>query len=230
MNVIVYCVHKNYRIYALKRALLLLLDDRQSFIRYTANQAVWDLNTVYVLDMGWCAICSHSFGIHGDYFSSISPLRVISFFLISWGSQSPFLSLGTTISTGQALVLRVFLLYPFHCRPLMCGIHAALGSNYANFLFATVFRVFVAIIIFAVTQLVIKFRLKSVFENFSNHLLEKRLQVVRIVNLKQRKNSLSLSFLSCFAAITSRLSLHFDIIFLRNGIFIIHHSEGLHKV
>ena len=46
-------------------------------------------------------------------FSSISPLRVVSFFLISCGSKSPFLSLGTAISTGQPLVLSVFLLYPF---------------------------------------------------------------------------------------------------------------------
>ena len=83
-------------------------------------------------------------------FSSISPLRVVSFFLISCGLKPPFLSLGTAISTGPPLVLSIFLLYPF-------------------WLF---FCVFIAIVIFAVTQFIIKLRFKSVFEHFAYHLLK----------------------------------------------------------
>lgn len=71
-----------------------------------------------------------------------------------------------------------------------------------------------------ITQLTIKLRFKSVFENFAYHLLKKRSQVMQIVNFKRcDKNFLSLSFLSCFAARTSGLSLYFGMIIPPNCYF-----------
>lgn len=65
----------------------------------------------------------------------------------------------------------------------------------------------------SITQLTIKLRFKSVFGNFAYHPLKKRSQVMQIVNFKRNdKNFVSLSFLSCFAARTSGLSLYFGMI------------------
>ena len=71
-----------------------------------------------------------------------------------------------------------------------------------------------------ITQLTIKLRFKSVFGNFAYHPLKKRAQVMHIVNLKRNdKNSLSLSFLSCFAARTSGLSLYLGMVIPPNYYF-----------
>ena len=57
------CVHKNYRIDALKRSLLSFLNYRKYFIRYSAYKTVRYLYSVNILNMCRNIVGGHTFGI-----------------------------------------------------------------------------------------------------------------------------------------------------------------------
>ena len=154
-------VQKDYRIDRLQRPLLPFFCDRKNLIRNPADGAVRDGNTVDILNVGFNISSRHTLSIH---------------------RQNLFLN----VLTDAGLVLFQHLRFKF-ALPVTGNRHIHIAKagmqRLAAVTVTAVICVLVFVVIFAVAQFFIQFRLQTILHKFGYSLLKQILDVIHTADI-----------------------------------------------